>query len=145
MAKRSSMKLTTLSVAELLQLRDEVQTALSGKIQMERDELQEKLDQLTRMETSGDGPAAAVRGSRNSRRGANGAGSARTGRRTGSKRPPVYIRYYDPETGKTYSSRGPMATWLREKQEAGEDIEKKYRVSKSNPLPRTLAHLTPPA
>ena len=145
MAKRSSMKLTTLSVAELLQLRDEVQTALSGKIQMERDELQEKLDQLTRMETSGDGLAAAVRGSRKSGRGANGAGSARTRRRTGSKRPPVYIRYYDPETGKTYSSRGPMATWLREKQEAGEDIEKKYRVSKSNPLPRKLAHLTPPA
>ena len=79
MAKRSSMKLATLSVAELLQLRDEVQTALSGKIQMERDELQEKLDQLTRMETSGDGLAAAVRGSRKSGRGANGAGSARKG------------------------------------------------------------------
>jgi hypothetical protein len=37
-----------------------------------------------------------------------------------------------------------MATWLREKQEAGQDIEKKYRVSPSNPLPKKLAHLTPP-
>ena len=137
------MKLTTLSVAELLQLRDEVQTALAGKIQMERDELQEKLDELARMETNGEGLMATVPGSRKSGRDANGAGSTR--RRGGSKRPPVYIRYYDPETGKTYSSRGPMATWLREKQKAGEDIEKKYRVSKSNPLPRKLAHLTPPA
>ena len=36
-----------------------------------------------------------------------------------------------------------MATWLRAKKEAGVEIEKKYRVSKSNPLPKKLAHLTP--
>jgi hypothetical protein len=144
MAKKSSMKLDALSVAELLQLRNEIQATLSGKIRMERDELQEKLDELTRMEAGDDRHTAAVRGSRKSGHGANAAGAARTKRRTGSMRAPVYIRYYDPETGKTYSSRGPMATWLREKQAAGQDIEKKYRVSKSNPLPKKLTHLTAP-
>ena len=43
---RRPFKLSAMSVAELRQLRDEIQTALSGKIQMERDELQEKLDEL---------------------------------------------------------------------------------------------------
>ena len=148
MARKPSMKLNVLSVAELLQLRDEIQTALSGKIQMEREELQQKLDELARMEVGGDGLAAGgntrtVRRARKPDGAAKRTASPAT-RRRGAKRAPVYIRYYDPETGKTYSSRGPMATWLRAKQEAGEDIEKKYRVSKSNPLPKKLVHLTPP-
>ena len=42
MAKRP-FKFQAMSVAELVQLRDEIQIALSGKIQMERDELEEKL------------------------------------------------------------------------------------------------------
>jgi DNA-binding protein H-NS len=140
---RKPFKLDAMSVAELLQLRDELQTALSGKIQMERDELQQKLDELAQMESGSNGaaPAKTSRGKRVSRK--NGAAAAR-GRKPSTKRPPVFIRYYDPETGKTYSNRGPMATWLREKQEAGQDIEKKYRVSASNPLPKKLAHLTPP-
>jgi H-NS histone family len=39
----------------------------------------------------------------------------------------VKAKYRDPATGDTWSGRGRMATWLRRKQEAGEDIEK-YRV-----------------
>jgi hypothetical protein len=47
---RQQLKLDAMSLAELRQLRDEVQTALSGKIQMERQELQAKLDELARLE-----------------------------------------------------------------------------------------------
>jgi DNA-binding protein H-NS len=39
----------------------------------------------------------------------------------------VKAKYRDPTTGDTWSGRGRMATWLKRKQEAGEDIEK-YRV-----------------
>ena len=127
-----------------MQLRDEVQTALSGKIQMEREELQRKLDELAAFESD-----RRSNGSGNGRRALRAKRVAvskerRNDGKTSRKRSPVYIRYYDPDTGQTYSNRGPMAKWLREKQEGGENIEKKYLVSASNPLPKKLAHLTPP-
>lgn len=37
------------------------------------------------------------------------------------------VKYRDPETNETWSGRGLMASWLKRKQDAGEDIEK-YRV-----------------
>jgi hypothetical protein len=39
----------------------------------------------------------------------------------------VKPKYRDSSTGETWSGRGRMATWLKKKQDAGEDIEK-YRV-----------------
>jgi hypothetical protein len=143
---RKPFKLDAMSVAGLLQLRDELQTALSGKIQMERDELQQKLDELAQMESGSNGaaPAKTSRGKRPIRKNGRGGAATAKGRKPTTKRPPVYIRYYDPETGLTYSNRGPMAKWLRAKQEAGENIDKKYAVSASNPLPKKLAHLAPP-
>ena len=39
----------------------------------------------------------------------------------------VKPKYRDPATGETWSGRGRMATWLKHKQDAGEDIET-YRV-----------------
>ena len=39
----------------------------------------------------------------------------------------VKAKYRDPATGDTWSGRGRMASWLKKKQDAGEDIEK-YRV-----------------
>ena len=36
-------------------------------------------------------------------------------------------KYHNPATGETWSGRGRMATWLKNKQDAGEEIEK-YRV-----------------
>jgi H-NS histone C-terminal domain len=39
----------------------------------------------------------------------------------------VKAKYRDAVTGDTWSGRGRMATWLKRKQDAGEDIEK-YRV-----------------
>jgi DNA-binding protein H-NS len=41
----------------------------------------------------------------------------------------VQIKYRDPVTGDTWTGRGRMATWLRKKQDAGEDIEK-YLVAR---------------
>ena len=39
----------------------------------------------------------------------------------------VKAKYRDPASAETWSGRGRMATWLKRKQDAGEDIEK-YRV-----------------
>lgn len=39
----------------------------------------------------------------------------------------VKPKYRDPTTNETWSGRGRMATWLKRKQDAGEDIEE-YRV-----------------
>jgi DNA-binding protein H-NS len=39
----------------------------------------------------------------------------------------VKPKFRDPATGETWSGRGRMATWLKRKQDTGEDIEK-YRV-----------------
>jgi len=36
----------------------------------------------------------------------------------------VDAKYRDPATNETWSGRGRMATWLKRKQEAGEDIDK---------------------
>ena len=36
----------------------------------------------------------------------------------------VKVKYRDPVTADTWSGRGRMATWLKRKQEAGEDIDK---------------------
>jgi len=36
----------------------------------------------------------------------------------------VKPKYRDPQTNETWSGRGRMATWLKRKQDAGEDIEK---------------------
>jgi len=36
----------------------------------------------------------------------------------------VKVMYRDPETRETWSGRGRMASWLKRKENAGEDIEK---------------------
>ena len=45
MAKRA-INFSKMEVAELVQLRDEIETALNGKILIERDELQTRMDAL---------------------------------------------------------------------------------------------------
>ena len=44
-------------------------------------------------------------------------------------------KFRNPVTGETWSGRGRMATWLKNKQNAGEEIEK-YLVSKVSTIPR---------
>ena len=41
--------------------------------------------------------------------------------------PGINPKYRNPATGETWSGRGRMATWLKKKQDAGEDVEK-YRT-----------------
>ena len=42
---------------------------------------------------------------------------------TGDGRTEVKVKYRDPGTNETWSGRGRMASWLKRKQDAGEDIE----------------------
>jgi len=41
----------------------------------------------------------------------------------GDRRTEVKVKYRDPVTNETWSGRGRMASWLKRKQDAGEDIE----------------------
>ena len=59
-------------------------------------------------------------------------GQAATTSSAGAEAAPASVsevkpKYRDPAAGDTWSGRGRMATWLKRKQDAGEDIEK-YRV-----------------
>jgi hypothetical protein len=59
-AKRA-INLSKMEVADLVQLRDEIETALNGKIVIERDELQTRMDALTALvgkASNGDGQVA---------------------------------------------------------------------------------------
>ena len=44
------------------------------------------------------------------------------------------VKYRDPLTGETWSGRGRTASWLKRKQDAGEDIES-YRVEDGGSVP----------
>src|ERR1700693_1039312 len=117
MPKQAPLKLDALTVSELLRLRDKVQTALSGKIQAERQELQRKIDELSKLEGSGSGDAAsALRGTQvkrrtGRRRGANGArGNSKTHPLKGRT---VAPKYRDPENpDQTWAGRGQAPRWL---------------------------------
>ena len=57
---------------------------------------------------------------------ANGGGNGATLRkgRKGKGKGKVKAKYRDPKTSETWSGRGRMASWLKSKQDAGENIEK---------------------
>jgi DNA-binding protein H-NS len=116
MARRPKLKLDGMSLAELRQLHDEVQTALSGKIQMEREELQHKIDELSALETSvaGDGGKGLLSTQRTagprSRRVATGSG---IGKAHPLKGRTVAPKYRDPNyPGQTWAGRGQAPRWL---------------------------------
>jgi DNA-binding protein H-NS len=118
MPKRAALKLDALTVPALLQLRDKVQTTLSGKIQAERQELQRKIDELSKLEGSETADVASApqvaRAKRRTgqRRGGNGAA------RGGGKAHPlkgrtVAPKYRDPENpDQTWAGRGQAPRWL---------------------------------
>ena len=64
-------------------------------------------------------PEAAVRGAASSPMDTNTNGNGRTAA-NGYKAKP---KYRDPTTGETWSGRGRMITWLKRKQDAGENID----------------------
>jgi DNA-binding protein H-NS len=125
---RQQFKLDAMSLAELRQLRDEIQTALSGKIQMEREELQEKLDELAKLEAGSDtvaiGQARLARG-----------GEARFGKgkivsppdNPGNGKSPLAGRKVEPRyrgpNGETWAGRGQPPSWLTALEASGSSRE----------------------
>ncbi len=109
MAKRT-FKLDSMALAELVQLRDEVQSALSGKIEMERRELQGKLAEIDKLQ-SGSKPRKARESSR--------AGNGGTHPAKGKKAAP---KYRSPN-GETWAGRGLAPKWLVELEAKGKKRE----------------------
>jgi DNA-binding protein H-NS len=126
MARQQQRKLDAMSLAELRQLRDEVQTALSGKIQMERRELQAKLDELARLEIGpvalGTGETGIAKDRKNGRRrraSRQSPGAYGKSRLAGRKIEP---KYRGPN-GETWAGRGQAPRWLTELEASGSSRE----------------------
>src|ERR1700694_5707242 len=112
MPRQAAPKLEGMTVAQLLQLREKVQSALSGKIELEREELQRKINELSNLV----GPAAGnARSEIRLRRG----GLRAVGKRAGNgKTHPwkgriVAPKYRDPANrDQTWAGRGHAPRWL---------------------------------
>jgi DNA-binding protein H-NS len=109
MAKQS-FKLDKMEFADLVQLRDDVQSALSGKIEMERRELQGKLAEIERIQS---GAKPAVRRGRPV--GGNGWKHPAKGKKVAPK--------YRGPNGETWAGRGLTPTWLVELEAKGKKRE----------------------
>ena len=112
MPRRAAPKMGDMTVAQLLQLRDKVQTALSRKVMTERQELERKIDLLSKLESSAprDGRSTTRRG-----RGSRRALSMRAG--NGKSHPlkgrTVAPKYRDPANpNQTWAGRGQAPRWL---------------------------------
>jgi DNA-binding protein H-NS len=100
MARRAS-KFDQMTVADLVQLRDEIETALNGKIAIERKELQSKIDSLANIERRGGKIGSAGNSpERNTRRKPH----ALKGRKAPTK--------YRGPNGEEWSGRGLAPRWL---------------------------------
>jgi DNA-binding protein H-NS len=112
MPRQAALKLDAMSLAELRQLRDEVQTALSGKIQMEREELQRKLNELSSLESSATGEGRPEVRLGRPRKPAGG-GRAGNGKSHPLKGRTAAPKYRDPANpGLTWAGRGLAPRWL---------------------------------
>jgi len=112
MPRRATVKMGDMTVAQLLQLRDKVQTALSRKVMAERQELERKIGLLSKLESSAprDGRSTTRRG-----RGSRRALSMRAG--NGKSHPlkgrTVAPKYRDPANpNQTWAGRGQAPRWL---------------------------------
>jgi DNA-binding protein H-NS len=115
MPRKASWKLDGMSVPELLRLRDAVQSALSGKIETERRELQRQIEALSALAAAPAG-GGSVRASRTGS--APRAAVRRTGRRGSGRTHPlkgrtVAPKYRDPDNpSQTWAGRGQPPRWL---------------------------------
>jgi DNA-binding protein H-NS len=112
MPRHAAPKLEAMTVSQLLQLRDKVQTALSSKIELEREELQRKINELSNLVSApvGNGPSEIRLGRgrprADGRRGGNGKSHPLKGRTVAPK-------YRDPaDPGQTWAGRGQAPRWL---------------------------------
>jgi DNA-binding protein H-NS len=120
-AKRAiNIKFDKMEVAELVQLRDEIETALNGKIVIEREELQTRMDALAALvgkRSNGDGRVAPRKGSKHGR-GAQSA-KAKVHPLKGKKAEP---KYRGPD-GETWAGRGLAPRWLTALEKKGKKRE----------------------
>ena len=105
-----------MALAELVQLRDEVQSALSGKIEMERRELQDKLAEIEKLQ------GGAEHGQPGKRR------LGRNGLKHPAKRKKIAPKYRGP-AGEPWAGRGRTPIWLAELEAKGKKRET-YLVKK---------------
>ena len=103
---RRAFKLDQMELVELAQLRDDVQSALSGKIEMERQELQSKLAEIEKLQDTSKSsrltkPRVVAKG--------------RKHRAEGKKAAP---KYRGPN-GETWAGRGLAPKWLVELEAKG--------------------------
>ena len=116
---RRALNFSKMDLAELMQLRDEIETALNGKIAMEREELQSKIAELAALERKRSKTVGRDVGRPKTRkRGA--AGSKRKPHATkGRKAKP---KYRGPN-GETWAARGLAPRWLTDLEKKGKKRE----------------------
>src|SRR6202022_2959794 len=112
MPRQAALKLEGMTVSHLVQLRNKVQTALSSQIELEREELQRKINELSNLVSpaAGNGPSEIRLGRgrprADGRRGGNGKSPPLTGRTVAPK-------YRDPANrDQTWAGRGQAPRWL---------------------------------
>lgn len=110
---KTSFKLDKMAFKDLLQLREEVETALNGKIAMERRELQGKLAEMDKIERRSMSRASIAKSKAGSHRGLAGKAAAKT---------PVAPKYRGPD-GQTWAGRGLAPKWLVEQEKKGRKRE----------------------
>jgi DNA-binding protein H-NS len=123
MAKRG-LNFSKMDLAELLQLRDEIQTALDGKIAMERQELQSKMAELAALERKRARTVSQV-GKPNNRKGAAAGRKPKPHPLKGQKAKP---KYRGPN-GETWAGRGMAPKWLADLEKKGKKREQ-YLIEK---------------
>lgn len=116
---RRALNFSKMDLAELVQLRDEIETALSGKIAMEREGLQARISELAVLER------------KRSKADTRGVGTPKLSERgaVGRKRKPhpqkgqkAKPKYRGPK-GETWAGRGLAPRWLTELEKKGKKRE----------------------
>ena len=123
MPRQAALKFETMTVPQLLQLRDKVQSTLSNKIEREREELQRRIDELSNFDVAAIAPrrgrTSATR--RSGRAGAEQRGSGRTHPLKGRV---VAPKYRDPKNpSQTWAGRGLAPKWLTAYEQEGRKRE----------------------
>jgi DNA-binding protein H-NS len=112
MPRHAAPKLEGMTVSQLLQLRDKVQTALSSKIELERDELQRKINELSNLVSPAAGNGRSeIRLARGGRRAVGKrAGNGKTHPLKGRTVAPKYRDMANSD--QTWAGRGQAPRWL---------------------------------
>jgi DNA-binding protein H-NS len=115
---KPGLNFSKMDLAELLQLRDEIETALDGKIAMERQELQSKMAELAALERKRARTVSAVGRPKNRK----AAATRRTPKPHPLKGQKAKPKYRGPK-GETWAGRGMAPKWLTELETKGKKRE----------------------